>query len=171
MLAELHSNRNERKFNVHILKYVNNQLITTVPTLKSEPIHFFPEEMIYISMPSDECLYLFETRIEDVKKINGVNVFVFSIIWQSEQSNHRKDRRFHTDLPASCSGMDRTDSTLATVLDMSKKGLKIETGESLLRKTFYIAFQHNMKKEIRRVKIAWTKKTPTGYQYGLQTVL
>lgn len=171
MLAELHSDRNERKFNVYVLKCDNNQLITTVPTLKSEPIHFFPEEIIYISIPTEKHIYLFETHLAQIKKINGVHVFVFSILWKSETHNIRKDHRLHTDLPASCSGLRESDFTLATVLDVSKQGLKIETGGSLLRKTFHIVFENGSKKETRCVKIAWTKKTPHGYQYGLQTVL
>lgn len=171
MLAELHSNRNERKFNVYVLQCVNNELITTVPTLKAEPIHFFEEEWIHISFPMEKNSCHFNTQFSHVKKINDRLVYVFSIFWQGEQSNIRKDVRLHTDLPAFCSGVQEKDYSLATVLDVSKQGLKIETTGSLLRKTFHIVFEHGMKKETRRVKIAWTKKTTNGYQYGLQTVL
>lgn len=170
MLAELHSERNERKFNIYVLKCANNQMITTVPMLKSEPIHFFPEELIHLSIPTDKQIYLFETHLSHAKKLNGIYVYVFSIVSQSEKMNTRKDRRLHTDLPAACTGIRDNDVALATVLDVSKQGLKIETCVSLLRKTFHIMFDNGIKKESRRVKIAWTKKTANGYQYGLQTV-
>lgn len=170
MLAELHSERNERKFNVYVLKCANNQIISTIPTLKSEPIYFFPEELISLSIPTNNHIYFFETHLSHMKKLNGVPVYVFSIVMQGEKKNIRKDLRLHTDLPAACTGLHDNDVAVATILDVSKHGLKIETCASLLRKTFHIVFDNGIKKESRRVKIAWTKKTGSGYQYGLQTV-
>ena len=171
MFAELYSDRNERKFNVYVLQYINNQLITTVPQLKNEPIHFFAEEAITVSIATEKNLYEFETVFSHAKQINGLHVFVFSIIQQGEKHNIRRDVRLHTDIPASCSGLDSSNFTLATVLDVSKKGMKIETAGSLMRTTFQISFDNGTRKENRRVKIAWTKKTSAGYLYGLQSVL
>lgn len=171
MFAEISTRNSNRKFNTAVLKCVNNQIITTIPTLKNENICFLPDEIIYISIPFSSSIYSFEATFKEIKKIKDRFFFTFDLIKNYEKNNIRKDKRIHTDLPAILNQPSATDFSFACILDASKNGFKIETSEAINRRIFHISFQNGESKETKRVKIAWTKKLGNIYHYGLQTVL
>lgn len=171
MFAEIFSSNSERKFNIHIIKHVNDTIITTIPKLKNEIIGFLPEETIYITIPSGTFIYSFEVSFEKIQKINKEFFYNFNVIYESKKENVRRDKRVQTDLPAVLKFPQTEIPSFAQIIDLSQNGFRIETNKSIPRRIFNISYENGVKSEIKRVKIAWSKKVNNMYQYGLQAVL
>lgn len=171
MLAEIFSKNSNRKFNIVILNHTDNQIVTTIPTLKNERVYFLPNELVHISIISAHKIYSFEGFYQESKIINGEHFFAFTKTSSMENDNIRKDRRIYADIPAILNLQNNQNYSFANILDSSKNGFKIETNELIIHRILHISYQNGSQKETKRVKITWMRKIGNLHYYGLQAVL
>lgn len=150
----------EKKVDLQIIK-LNNKFMY-VSFLDESPFLFKKEDVYTITHTVGQFVYLFTVLFSEFSTI----VYKFEIKHIEIIKNVRRDPRINVDLDA----IYWVDEQLyhARILDISNRGVKIETEFPLTREIVELFFKKEKEMETAKGEVVWKKKMNNKFQYGIQ---
>lgn len=162
--AELLSSMFEHSLGIKIVRGNNLNLFTSIPVKNGESVTFDIKEEMKISYFFGSFHYIFNVEFEQFVEDESLYKFVINEV--TIEKNYRKHKRDVVQLDALI--LDSKDMYYATILDISDKGVKIETDRPLSRKKVDVIFAKQDGTSVKRKgKVMWKKEGKDTFYYGL----
>lgn len=165
--AELLSERFDTALKIEIIKGNNMHVYTSTPLKSKEVIQFSKDELVKIVYYFGEFTYEFTAAFETVLEVEGKRGYKFVINSVEINNNYRREKRKIVEYKAiliHSKGMNQ-----ATILDLSKSGMKVESSEPVIGKKIEIHYndEFGVTREAKG-KIVWTKELDGKFHYGIK---
>lgn len=147
--------------------FINNQnQVVTFPLSSKQGLTFFyPEQEVFFEFKDNEQLNLYHLMFNEMKEQNDRIHYVFDIVLIKPIYNNRKEKRNPVLIEAIYTESNFVNH--ATILDLSKHGMKIKTDKPIYDQYIDIYFEKGFEKKVAYGRIVWDNENDGSYYYGL----